>query len=158
MSPSKLFGFSKTQGDHVSVVRDLSRTARTRAACVSLSFFNDVKEPGEFLNPPTFSSGRDLMPGPLARVTGLDRQLHQDASRGVCAVEQRAPLSDGRYMRRRLWVSSGFVAIFLQFTQRLETSVHFRSTKQPFSACHFAASRHQTAWNTPCADPCGAHA
>jgi hypothetical protein len=66
----------------------------------------------EFLTPPTFCSGRDLMPGPLARVTGLDRQLHQDASRGVCAVEQRAPLSDGGYMWGRLWVSSGLSQYF----------------------------------------------
>jgi hypothetical protein len=44
----KALAFSKTQTTDVSVVRGFPRTARTHAACVSLSFFYDFKERGGF--------------------------------------------------------------------------------------------------------------
>jgi len=59
-----------------------SRTARTHAACVSLSFFNDVKQRGGFLNPPVQCIGQKSMPVPFREVPAASGQLHQECTQG----------------------------------------------------------------------------
>jgi hypothetical protein len=59
-----------------------SRTARTHAACVSLSFFNDVKQRGGFLGPPVQCIGHKSMPVPFRVVPAASGQLHQEYTQG----------------------------------------------------------------------------
>ena len=82
-----------------------TRTARTHAACVSLSFFNDVKQRGELLLLIN-ATGQEAPPYPFWVVPAVRASCIMNAHRDVGATERCASLSDGGYMRDASGVSS----------------------------------------------------
>jgi len=83
-----------------------TRTARTRAACVSLSFFNDVKQREGFGNPSFRCLRRVSMPDPFWAVPAIPSQCISNSDEVPCAASAARPLSGCAYMRGSLRVSS----------------------------------------------------
>ena len=68
-----------------------TRTARTHAACVSLSFFNDVKQRGKDYSPFHRYSGHRELPDPFWVVPAITGQCILNSHRDLCAASAARP-------------------------------------------------------------------
>jgi hypothetical protein len=95
------------------------------AVCVSLSFINDVKEPGS--GGPKTPDADENHPRPVARASVISDWIGDEEP---CSASQHSPLSDGGYMSVAPLVSS---ALLLFFRNVRETCGFPRQTRSRLS-------------------------
>ncbi len=110
---AEALAFHITQVTVVSFVQDFSRTARTRAACVSLSLFNDVNQREGFIHPSIDLAGTKLHRSPFGQYRQIVVSCVGFSHEVVGAGRHRVPQWLRLYERPRFSVKR-FVMFFFE--------------------------------------------